>query len=322
MNQYNTVINSVILTKIIDESIIEFKSYEISKIESLEKMNISWNALFYDAEWLYEIKDNLTDLENYFKNVRGERKGWNDMFYPEDGHSIESSYLKRVLKTPRSITGLLVECDRDAFCCSRTVEELEELGHTGALKWIKKFENGVNKKGVPLVESLKQSNRYWYEMRDDKKADFVTAVNAGERLFVGRFTEPQFIDQRVIGIIRKNEGVDVELCHALMNSIIGMYLIEALGFGRGQGALDINSTNFKKVKMLDPKLVSGEDRKAILEAFKPIIDREILQTSKELQMEDRENFDKKVLKAYGIEEYYPRIKESLLSMQKSRLSVR
>jgi len=24
-------------------------------------------------------------------------------------------------------------------------------------------------------------------MRDDKKADFVTAVNAGERLFVGRF---------------------------------------------------------------------------------------------------------------------------------------
>ena len=322
ISKYETVVNSVILHKLLDDSVIDFKEYEISMIESLEEMNISWNALFHDAEWIYSIKDKLVDLKSDFKVFRGERRGWDKLFFPEEGHGIEPAYLKRVLKSSRSITELSVETDSDAFCCSKTMAELQELGHNGAIRWIRKFENGVNGVGKPLKSVLERVNAKWYEMRDDVTADFVTGMNPGERLFVAKFDEPSFINQRLIGLKKTNPSVDVDLSYALLNSVVGMYLIEALGFGRGLGALDISNTNFKEIKMLDPELVSDEDRKAILEAFNPIIDREILRTSKELQMEDRENFDKKVLKAFGIEEYYPRIKESLLSMQKSRLSVR
>jgi len=78
--------------------------------------------------------------------------------------------------------------------------------------------------------------------------------------------------------------------------------------------LDINSTNFKKIKMLDPNLISIEYRNKIVNAFKPILNRNMLRTGIELDMEDRILFDKLVLKAYGIEELYSRTKDSLLHM--------
>ena len=64
--------------------------------------------------------------------------------------------------------------------------------------------------------------------------DFTTSV----RLFSGRLDPPAFVDQRLIQL-NPLDDVDIGLCHALLNSSIGMFIIEALGFGRALGALDL-----------------------------------------------------------------------------------
>lgn len=318
----NKLVNAVLLDSTVDENIIQRRKYTVEEVFNLSKMQLSWNALFYDAKWVSEITDSLECVSEFFNVFRGERRGWDKMFYPEYGHGIESEYLKRVLKSSRSIADLVADTDSDAFCCSRSIEDLEGYGHNGALNWIRQFENGVNNVGKPLVQVLKQANMYWYEMKDAAAADLVTGMNPDKRLFVAKFEQPSFINQRLIGLKTKDDAVDVELCHALLNSMVGMYFIEALGFGRGLGALDINNKNLKKMMMLNPNKVSDVSRAEILEKFQPLLEREILSTEEELTMEDRKEFDMIILRAYEVEEKYDEIKKSLLTMQRSRLSVR
>jgi hypothetical protein len=316
------LIHSVLANQAINREILEMNTYKRTEIRDLEEMNLSWNALFFNAKWLLELKDILRPIKEFFTGVRGERRGWDPLFYPQSGHGIESAYIKRVLKSSRSIDTLHAKTDSDAFCCSESLEALRNKGHQGALRWIEQFENGLNGTGKKLTEVLKRSNMHWYEMEDSTLVDLVSSLNPDKRLFVAKFERPSFINQRLIGLKKINDSVDIHLCHALLNSAIGMFYIEAIGFGRGLGALDINKSNFSKMYILDPRKLSRIQRNEILEAFEPLLHRSIKPTQEELLLKDRINFDQVIMRAYGVEGYYSRIKESLLKMQDARLSVR
>lgn len=73
--------------------------------------------------------------------------------------------------------------------------------------------------------------------------------------------------------------------------------------------------------MLNPSLINAEQRKNILDSFMPLKNREILTTKDEMKQDDRIAFDHCVLKAYGIDNLYENIRDSLLELQKRRLSV-
>ena len=83
-----------------------------------------------------------------------------------------------------------------------------------------------------------------------------------------------------------------------------MLLIEVSAAPMALGALDTRAATFREMQMLNPDLVSAEDREAILT---------------ELDLEDRKIFDDAVLKAYGLENYGERIRSTLKSMLESRL---
>ena len=104
-------------------------------------------------------------------------------------------------------------------------------------------------------------------MEDDTKAEFVTALNPDKRLFVARFPEETFVDQRFTRMIRRREEVSADLIHALLNSVYGMFAIEAIGFGRGLGVLDASSTRLKQMYMINPADISAEDEKEIIRLF-------------------------------------------------------
>ena len=104
-----------------------------------------------------------------------------------------------------------------------------------------------------------------------------------------------------------------------LNSIIGMFYIEAMGFLRGLGALDINKGHVERMLMLNPARLTRQQREAILDAFRPLLSRDILTTPEELERTDRINLDRVVLDAYGIADYYERIQESVLGMQNVRI---
>lgn len=320
-DEMDKAVDSLVLSKEIDKNILGLKRYSLSTIKTLNKLGVSNNALFHNVEWLVEISDKLRPITDLFKVTRGERRGWNDMFYPESNHGIEPEYIRPVLKSPRNLKSLLGETDIVAFCCHRSIAELQAKGHIGAIKWIKKFENVTNGTGVPLTQSLRKTNAFWYEMDDSFATDMVTILNPNIRLFVSRFDEPTFVDQRFTRLNKVNDNVNLELCHALLNSMLGMFYIEAVGFGRGLGVLDTSSTNFKKIYMFNPDMLTQQQVDAIIEAFSPLLLREIKNTEEELLSPDRIAFDKLILECYGLSKYYEPIKNSLLSMQRARLAV-
>lgn len=316
------IANDAILNECSHLDQLSSSMYKKEDIDALLEMGVSFNALFYDIHWLKEIKDNLCPITDYLDITRGERRGWDKLFYPSDQHEIEQVYIKKVLKSSKHLTTLCAVPDSDAFCCSESIAELERAGHIGALKWIHAFANEVNKTGKPLPMVLSRPNTYWYEMKDTSTADFVTGMNPDRRLFVAKFDEPAFVNQRLIAFKQIGRSVDADLLHALLNSIVGMFYIEAVGFGRGLGALDINATNIKSIMVLNPKLLSDTDMTRILDAFAPLKQRNVLGTYEELCREDRKNFDSTVLKAFGIDHLYAAMRNTLLSMQRVRHSVR
>jgi hypothetical protein len=314
------LIGSIVLKEKAVSDPFDIGKYSIAEINSIKEKGLSLNALFHDATWITQISDKLIRVTDYVDVFRGERRGWDDLFFPDDGHGIEKEYIKSVLKSSRQIQKYTAAAEGNAFCCGRSLEELRELNHFGAAAWIEKFNQINNGVGRPLPEVLKRSDCHWYEMKDISHADFVTSLNPGRRLFFAKLAASSFINQRLIGLQLKKGNKD--LLHALLNTVFEMFTIEGLGFGRGLGALDMSKDNFEKTYILNPELISETDIAAILGAFECMKSRNVLSVEDELASADREKFDRLVLGVLGIEDYYERIKESVLSMQRTRLSVR
>jgi hypothetical protein len=272
-------------------------------------------------DWVEQVKYQLTKASNLFKINRGERRGWDPMFYPEEKNRIEEEYLKPVLKSPRAIKKLIAESDGIAFCCGLSKEQLHEKNHQGALEWVEKFEKVVNGAGKPLPQALRRAGIHWFTMLPDTLADIVTSMNPGDRLFFAKLKERAFVNQRLIRFTKK-ENADVGLCHALMNSILGLFYLEALGFGRGEGALDLSSDKLKNsLYILNPNLLNKVQKEEIINKFQPMLKRPILTIEEELTNKDRLEFDKEVLKCFGIEKVENKIRKSLLTLYKIRSSV-
>jgi len=223
----------------------------------------------------------------------------------------------------RETGSLIANPDGEAFCCSKPINVLVAEGSNGTVEWIAKFKDEVNKIGEPLQLSLLKPNHFWYEMKADTVADLVAMVNYGNTLKVVKMNTRSFVNQRLIRFTAKDHNIEVDLCHALMNSHIGLFYIEALGFGRGMGALDLNSTKLRDgYFILDLKLISEAQKQEILKAFDPIAKRHIEHLTVELTLKDRIYFEETVALTFGINHISEKIKEALLSLYLIRTTVK
>lgn len=319
---FDEIAAMVATQNLVNEADISIRAYKHSHLNQIIELGLNLNSFFTDTDWLLEMSSKLIKIAELFDIGRGERRGWDELFYPNSPDGIEADYLKPVLKTPRSIVTLIAQPDAVAFCCSKTKEELTELGHTGALNWINKFENQTNEKGIPLTKTLARAGMHWYSMLPKTMGEMVTSIGFGDRLFFARFEEPTFVNQRLIRFTRKEENVDIKLCHALMNSILGLFYIEAMGTGRGEGALDLSADKINNdLHIINPALISVEDREKILTLFSKLEARNILPVTQELEQQDRIDFDNAVLKSIGCEAFRNRIKDALLTLYKIRVTV-
>ena len=122
---------------------------------------------------------------------------------------------------------------------------------------------------------------------------------------------------------KNNDNVDIELAHALLNSLLGIFFIEMLGFGRGEGVLELSASKLQEsLKMLDYNLLSQTQKEAIIESFKHLLHRNVKPLLQELGSEDRISFDRTVLNAFNISNQETNIKASLLDLYNIRKSVR
>lgn len=299
-------------------------SYSIPEIRSLEDFGIPWSAYFSNLNWIEPIKHKFINANDIFRFTRGERRGWNPMFYPAPDHGIEPDYIKPILKNLRDTPALSSQTNKEAFCCSRSMDELLQLGHNGAINWINSFVNQNNNSGMPLTTSLSSPNMFWYEMKTDNMADFVGNVNYDRSLFISKLEERSFIDQRLIGLSIIEEQQENDLLYlALLNSTVSMFFIESFGFGRGLGALDLRATKFEKdFKILDPTILTERQKATIIEAFTPLMQRDRLPLEEEIKSADRVLFENVLMDIYGISEYFEDIKTSLKQLYRIRFAVK
>lgn len=313
-NVYNDMVTSIWMRKKESESIY-LNSYTFGEMQDIASVGLGPMSLFTDAHWYQRLKNKVIPVSNQFNINRGERRGWDKMFYPGSNNNIEPRYLRPVIRSSKNTKRLTIEPDGVAFCCSDSIDQLKKTKATGALSWINLFEGGVNEKGKPLVEVLKKSNMHWYEMSDSTIADLAISMNPGNRICVYRPSSRAFVNQRLIRLTKLSESTDIDLCHALMNSTLGMLMIESCGFGRGEGVLDLSTTRLSRMMMmLDPKLIDERQRKRILDKFESLLHRDIKEIPEEVKMEDRRQLDSAILEAYGLEDIADDIANTLLGI--------
>lgn len=316
------LINSSVLGKEIDTSIVSISGYTSEKIKTLLELGISRNALFHNVEWVKRIRDRSIEIGDTFEVIRGSRRGWDELFYPDKNlHNIEKEFLKPVLINARNCEHLIATADSEAFCCSQSMGTLIKNQKTGAIGWINRFKNMKNGVGRPLTDVLATNKCLWYELKDNETADYFTAMNPDTRLFFGSFIKPTFINQRLVGLRCKDSSTRDEIYHALLNSMLTMFFIEASGFGRGLGVLDINKEKVSHCRILNPNLLTSSQKERILKAFSKLKERKILKTEDELLSQDRISFENAIFESFGIIDIMDNVSESLLSMQRARKSV-
>jgi len=272
---------------------ISIRSVDSTQLSRFRALGLGGNAQFVNSDWILDVP--MVPISQSFDVRRGERRGNNAMFYPAPGHGIEQEYICPLIKGPTDFVKLTGTATREAFSCSRTLDELRQLKHSGALNWIQKFSDPDN------VDKLRQGGSHWYEMKTTAMSDLVMFINYGDRLFVGRLQPPAFVDQRLVRFMPHGD-VDIELIHALMNCSVGMFVIEGMGFGRGQGALDLSKNRIGKyMHMLNPKIIDRGARDLILREFEPLLKRPMMNILDELKQPDRHAFDLAIAKAFGID---------------------
>jgi len=282
-------------------------------IVSKEKLSKSiestdnWDVFFISSELFEKFDRHLVPLyPDVIDAFRGQRTGWNEMFVisaskiAESG--IERQFLVPYVKSPTELKTLEFNGDYEnyLFVCDLPLAELK-IKYTGAYKWILRFKDAKNKNGTKTIQEACEANKpFWYTLKP-KQAHIVTAINPFERFFFSYAKTPFTIDQRLVAIT-VNAGNDIGLISALLNSVITFLNIEMRGTSRNLGALDLNANYFKTLKVLNPNELSAEAKREIKKAFQPLKNRELETIFVELRKSDRTNFDKVVLRSFGIDE--------------------
>lgn len=86
----NILVNSALLGTELDKTVSRLSKYTQSQIDDLLELNVCYNALFHDIDWLLNVKDKIIPINEVYHVFRGSRRGWDALFYPQAGeHRIE-----------------------------------------------------------------------------------------------------------------------------------------------------------------------------------------------------------------------------------------
>lgn len=307
----NLVSNHIILhdggvSPYFSESHIDWK-----EVEHLDNLGVSYYSMCHGLSFLSAFSNVLVCLSSLFEITRGVKSGQDDFFYSDNPGFIDEDYRVNLLKNLKDVETFELKPNAYAFVCKDSIEKLSEKQMSQTLNHIRSVAN--------INNSCKSHTPYWYTLPDSEPLTFATMMNAGDRLFFAGVPKGEkFVaNQRAI-CLRSKDNVDEELALALLNSTLGMLLLEASAAPMALGALDTRASTFKKMYMLDPDCVGNTKRQEILDAFKPLKRRKIDTAMNELQYKDRNHFDEIVLSAYGLEAYLPAIKHALKEMLDAR----
>lgn len=288
----------------------------------------NWATYFVSQNPLSIFESKLINpFPDIYDTGRGTRTGWDKMHIisneENESLNIEKEFLLPILKTSQELKSISYNTSSkfNLFVCREDEKTLKKK-YPNTYKHIKKFEATTNNKGISLPEVLKTRRPFWYSLTPEDSANIFISINPSQRLFFSYSKSPIHLNQRLVAIRVKKK--DVGIVTALLNSVVSLLIVELNGVSRNLGALDLNADFFKtKMKMLDPALLSDEQKVSILKKFKPLSKREIKSYDIEYQQEDRIKFDEEILRAYGFKtDILPQLYELLTETIRNRVEMK
>lgn len=288
----------------------------------------NWATYFINQNPLEIFDDKLINpFPDLYDVGRGTRTGWDSMHIvsnEENEHlNIEKDFLLPILKTSQELKTIAYnnETRFNLFICDEA-EKVLENDFPNAYDYIKKFETVTNNTGVTLPVVFKNRTPYWYTLKPEESANIFISINPSQRLFFSYSDEPIYLNQRLVAIRTRHE--DVKIITALLNSVVSLLIVELNGVSRNLGALDLNADFFKtKMKILNPNLLTNEQREEILNKFRVLSTREIQKYDTEYQQDDRIAFDEEILSAFGFDiGILPQLYELLTETIRNRVEMK
>ena len=314
----NKAVNAALVFKENDSNVIAVSSHTKEEVDLIcAKFGFSRNIGFIDFSWLFKFIPIVKPMSEYFSCFAGIKSGDDKLFYDAKKAKVDDAFYVPMLKNTKSCTGYTAKPDNYVINC--TANDYSELSFGDYKKTYVYFMSKENS----LKQSTKRHGSPWWKIPQiNNRAILFTALAPGRRLFFGRIDQPCVVNQRLVGYYPLSKKIDVDLFHALLNSVVMIFFIEASGFGRGEGVLDLNRTKLANISVLSPDTLSDQRKLEIKKAFSVMKNRDVKKTlEEELVQSDRVVFDKTVLRAYGLETYYDQIVNSLLELHQMRLCV-
>ena len=229
---------------------------------------------------------------------------------------INKKHLRPLIRTsdykdsPYNLSQLRKSHKEDYVLWVDNIEKIEHKGTKEYIKWAKDFilESNKTENAFPsIAKILNDENKqsYWTKLNDRSGAKFLfkNAIHKNFCIFYNNIREGQ-VDKRLF-LGKSKIKVNDKLLFAVLNSVITYLGMELLGrTNLGEGALDVNVVDYKKIAVLNPIWLEAklkEDRK--LGEFFRTIEQVLNRIPQNIELEgkasDRIKMDRMMLKYLG-----------------------
>jgi methylase of polypeptide subunit release factors len=303
---------------------------------------VKWGKFLRAPEVFLEIANQkkLVILKEIATPKYGSKTRINEFFHVSQEtaqkFAIEKEYLEPFIKSPKDSNSIkidLSELELRIFVCRRTKKELKDIGHTGALSYILWGEKQTYDRGEfeglawPQGTWVNKRAVGWYALPN-------TETNYGQLFISGAFgdrhvhrfcSKPIIPNNRLYYLHSSTPEVSDKLLAAILNSSLAGICLEVSGrVTMGDGVLEVAVEDARDSFLIpDVRSATPAHKKAIIESFEALCERDIGSVFDEVKQEDRQALDNAVLRAIGLDpkKYLHPIYDSLCGLVRERIEL-
>jgi methylase of polypeptide subunit release factors len=212
------------------------------------------NEIFYlpSKHWTY-----LDETEHYL-TLRGPRFKTLKMNKQYLRHLIRPAHIKN---SAYNISKLDKEKHEDYVLWIEDVSKVKDPGVIEYLKWATDFakqQNEIDSDSFPTIVGKSESS-YWARLPDKSGAKFFfkNDLHKNYSIYLNRMLEAQ-VDKRLF-LGNSKVDIDERILFSVLNSVFTYLGMELIGrTNLGEGALDVNVVDYKKIPIVDPSKLKAK----------------------------------------------------------------
>jgi type I restriction enzyme M protein len=246
---------------------------------------------------------------------------------------IEEACLRPVIKSPKEAKSIRIDPTHlrhrlflpplkiDPKATAETLTAQLKESYPLAYEYVKWGEQQRTPQGIPWPEvpSVRERKAWWL-LKEREKADFFTLGFIYNRFFVLENQDVLASDVIFEWTLRAKKKAELVL--ALLNSTLTYFLLEMVGrINLGEGVLKIIGPELASLMILSPDAVEEKMARKIVRYYEKLRKRDVAPIQKEVMQADRQELDKAVLEALGLDPkvYLRPLYEGLVELVTERL---